>query len=114
MIFDEEQDWKECLGEDAQQILADLFDKTRKYKCAYCQAEDVKVAQLWCALIEVVRELNATKDAASKLAEPFKAIVEMGEIEKRKTVERLVRDMIKPEPDHEEATQRLVDSLMKF
>ena len=114
MIFDEEHDWKECLDEDTQQVLADLFEKTKKYKCAYCQAEDVKVAQLWCALAEVVKELNVTKETTSKLAEPFRAIVEMGEVEKRKTVERLVRDMIKPEPDHEQATQRLVDSLMKF
>ncbi len=114
MIFEEEHDWKECLSEDDQQVLAELFDKAKKYKCAYCQAEDVKVAQLWCALLEVTKELNATKEAAGRLAEPFRAIVEMGEVEKRKAVERLVRDMIKPEPDQEQAAQRLVDSLMKF
>jgi len=114
MIFDKETDWKELLSEEDQQILAEIFEKTKSKKCAYCQADDVKVAQLWCALIEMKKELNESKEMISRVEQPFKAIVEMGEIEKRKTVERLVREMIKPEPDQEEATQKLVNSLMKF
>jgi hypothetical protein len=114
MIFDNETDWKELLREEDQQVLAELFDKAKDKKCAYCQADDVKVAQLWSAMIELKKELNEQKAMISRVEQPFRAIVEMGEIEKKKTVERLVRELLKPEPDQEEATKKLVDSLMKF
>ena len=114
MIFDEERDWKECLSEEDQQVLAGLFEKARKHKCAYCGAEDVKVAQLWCAILEMKKDLDIQAAMIEKTAQPFRAIVEMAEVEKRKTVDRLVREMLRPEPDKEEATRKLVDSLMKF
>jgi len=114
MFFEEEKDWKELLSEDAKQILAELFDSTKKHRGAFMQAEDVKAAQLWCALAEVVKELKQTKEMAEKLSEPFRAIVEMGEAEKKKAIEKVVWDIIKPEPGQEEATKKLVESLMKF
>lgn len=114
MFFDEEKDWKEVLSEETRQILAEVFDSTKKHRGAYMQAEDVKVAQLWCALAEIAKELKETKEMAENLAGPFKAIVEIGEAEKRRAIERVVRDIVKPEPGQEEATKKLVESLMKF
>jgi len=113
-MFDEKTDWKECLSEEDQAVLAELFDITKRHKCAYCSAEDVKVAQLWCALMEFRKDFSELKKSVEKLTSPFEAIVEMGEVEKRKTIDRLVREMLRPEPDKEEQTRKLVDSLMKF
>jgi cell pole-organizing protein PopZ len=110
----EEKDWKDYLAETDREILAQLIDSTRKHKCAFMQAEDVKVAQLWCALVEMRKQMLELEKLVGKVAEPFKAIVEMGEIEKRKTIERMVRELLRPEPDQEEATRKLIDSLMKF
>jgi hypothetical protein len=116
MIFDnEEKDWKDFLSRDAQQILSELFENTRDYKGAYMQAEDVKVAQLWCALIEVMKECADVKRQLEMLKGPFRGIVEVGEAEKKKAIERIVRDVVKPmDEDSEEATRKLVESLMKF
>ncbi|MEM5836670.1 MAG: hypothetical protein QW451_00330 [Candidatus Aenigmatarchaeota archaeon] len=108
------RDWKELLAEEDKEIIAQLLDVTRKHKGAFMEAEDVKVAQLWCALIEMRKQMIELEKLIGKVAEPFKAIVEIGEIEKRKTIERLVREILKPDTEHEEATKRLVDSLMKF
>jgi hypothetical protein len=50
-----------------------------------------------------------------KTEEPFRAIVEMGDAEKRKAIERVIRGMVRPEDESaEDATHKLVDSLMKF
>jgi hypothetical protein len=115
MIFDEEKDWKDLLSRDAQQILAELFEKTKDHKGAYINAEDVKIAQIWCALVELMKECTKVKEQLAMVAGPFKGIVEVGEVEKRKTVERIVRDIIKPmDQESEEATKKLVESLMKF
>ncbi|MEM7825689.1 MAG: hypothetical protein QW412_02425 [Candidatus Aenigmatarchaeota archaeon] len=115
MLFQKEEDWKNFLSEDAKEALAKLLDLTKKHRAAYLQAEDVKVAQLWCALVELKKQFAEFTEVVKKIEEPFKAIVAIGEAEKRKTIERLVTEIIKPEEEAEkEATQKLVESLMRF
>src|SRR3989304_3148141 len=115
MAWNEEQDWKDYLSRDAQAILAGLLDSARDHKGAYMQADDVKVAQVWSALIEMKKELDNLREWVMKSTAPWQAIVEVGEVEKRRAIERIVRDIIKPtEPEQEEATRKLVESLMKF
>jgi hypothetical protein len=115
MVFEDEQDWKELLARDAQQVLAELLDRTRDHKAAYMQAEDVKVAQLWTALVEMRKDMACYEQLIEKVIGPFRAIAEAGEVEKRKAIGRIVRDLLKPAaPEEEEATKKLVESLMKF
>jgi acyl-CoA reductase-like NAD-dependent aldehyde dehydrogenase len=115
MVFEKEQDWKELLAKDAQQILAELLERAKDHKGAYMQAEDVKVAQLWSALVEIKKDIDSLKQVIETLSTPFKAIVEVGEAEKKKAIERIIRDIVKPAaPEEEEATKKLVESLMKF
>jgi len=113
--MNEEEDWKDYLSRDAQVVLAELLESARDHKGAYMQAEDVKVAQLWAAMIEMKKELDSLKEWVVKSTAPWRAIVEVGEVEKRHAIERIVRDIIKPtEPEQEEATRKLVESLMQF
>jgi hypothetical protein len=115
MAWEEEQDWKEFLSRDAQQILAELLDSAKDHKGAYMQAEDVKVAQIWAALIEMKKDMACYEEILEKVVGPFKAIVEVGEAEKKRAIERMVRDLVKPSTlEDEEATKKLVESLMKF
>ena len=115
MLFDKEEDWKVFLNEDAKETLAGLLESTKKHRGAYTQAGDVKVAQIWCALAEMKKQFEEFTQTTQKLEEPFKAIVAIGEAEKRKAIERLVTEIVKPEEEaQKEATQKLVESLMKF
>ena len=114
MWDDKEDDWKELLAPEDQEVISDLLDSSRRHKGAFMNADDVKVAQLWAALIEMKKELEQTKMMVRRAEAPFRDIVSMAEIEKRKAVERLVRDLIKVEPDKEDSIQRLTDSLMRF
>jgi cell pole-organizing protein PopZ len=114
MFNDKEEDWKCCLSPEDQEVIAEMLEKTKWKKCAFMQADDVKIAQAWCALIDLKKEINQLRVTVEKTEAPFKDMATMGDIEKRKAIERIVRDMLKPEPDQEEATQRLVDSLMQF
>jgi len=114
-MFEKETNWKEFLNEDAKNILANIFETTKKHRCAYMQAEDVKHAQLWCALIELKKDVAGMTELLSKIEAPFKAIVAIGEAEKRKAIEKFVTEIVRPEEDEEKkATQKLVESLMKF
>ena len=61
------------------------------------------------------KEMESFKVLFGKLEEPFKAIVEVGEAAKKRAIQQLVSDIIKPVDEGSQmATQRLVESLMKF
>jgi hypothetical protein len=115
MFEKEPEDWKEYLQPEDQQVLAEILNTTKRHKGAYCQAEDVKVAQLWCALVEMKKKLDELTKNQKILEEPFRAIVEVGEAEKRKAIERMLREIVRPtDESSEQATKKLVESLMKF
>ncbi len=114
-LFKRDADWKSNLSEEDKIVLLDLLNSTKKHRYAYNSAEDVKAAQLWTALIEVKKEMQKMNELLGMVQEPWKAIVAVGEEEKKKTIERLVQDIIKPvDETSQEATQKLVESLMKF
>lgn len=108
-------DWKQTLPIEEQQILAEILEKARRYEYAYLNAEDVKVAQVWCGIIELIKELRETREVVQRLTEPFRRIAEIGDVEKRRAIERIISEIVKPtDKETEEATKKLVDSLMKF
>jgi len=115
MIFKDSEDWKDFLSEDSREALADIFRATRRHKGAYMNADDVKVAQLWCAMIELRKEFNRMSELLKRIEGPFKAIVAIGEAEKKKAIEKVITEIIRPTDEGEkDATRRLVESLMKF
>lgn len=115
MVFGKKDDWKENLSEDGKKTLTELIESTKKHRVAYNSASDAQVAQLWTALVELKKGLDETNSLLKKVQEPFKAIVAVGEEEKKKTIEKLISDIVKPSDEQtQEATKKLVESLMKF
>jgi hypothetical protein len=115
MTLFEERDWKEYLNEEAKKVLVELLQRAKNHKHAYEQADDVKIAQLWAAIVELKKDIDKLNALLGKIEEPFKAIVSIGEAEKRKAIERLVSEIIRPvDAETQEATKKLVESLMKF
>lgn len=109
------EDWKDFLAPEAQGTLSEILNTAKRHKGAYIQSDDVKIAQLWCAIIELKKQLDSVQKVQTKLEEPFKAIVEVGETEKKKAIEQILREMVRPTDEAtEHATNRLVESLMKF
>jgi hypothetical protein len=115
MLFGKNDDWKNWLSEEDKEVLARLLNSVKKHRCAYSKADDVKVAQLWTALIEIQKDMNKIKEMLGKVEAPFKAIVQIGEEEKRKAIEKIVSEIIRPSDEEtQKATKALVESLMKF
>jgi len=115
VLFGEEKDWKEFLCAPAQEILAELIERAKIHRCAYMQADDVKVAQLWCALAEVTRELKETQLKVQKMEKAFKAIEALGDLEKRRALEERIMDILRTKrEDEKEQARKIVDTLMDF
>lgn len=85
-------DWKECLSIEAEQELNQILETVKKHRCAYKDAENVQIAQLWCGLIEI------------------KKIV--GKLDQRLGyIETVLNGLFK---SRDEERDKLVKSLMKF
>lgn len=85
-------DWKENLSAEAEQELNTLLEAVRKHRCAYKAAENVQVAQVWCALIEQMRMINKLEQRVSY-------------------IERILDKLFKGHSDEKEA---LLKDLLKF
>jgi len=108
-------DWKENLPPELKDTLKEVLEKVSCFRYAYSQAEDVKVAQLWVAIAQLTKEIKELKELMGKVEEPFKAIVEIGEAEKRKTIEKIIEEILKPTDEAtRKAAHKLVETLMKF
>ena len=115
MLFGEEKDWKELMCEEAQVELAELIEKAKKHRCAYMQADDVKVAQVWAALTEVSKQLKDTESRLARAETIIKGFAELGEITKKETLRERVSDIFKPKTSKErDQVDKIVDTLMEF
>jgi hypothetical protein len=115
MLFGEEKDWKESLCGNAQVELAELIERAKQHSCAYTQADDVKVAQVWCALTEIVREIKRMQEKVERTEIALRGIAEMGEIAKRQALREKVSDLLKAKSkDEREQVDKIVDVLMEF
>lgn len=109
------RDWKELLDEQTKQTLRDILQKTQLYLPAICAADDSRTAQLWIALVLLKKELDEKSKLLEVAVQPWKAIIEIGESEKRKAIEKIITDIIQPkDKEQKEIIDKLVDSLMKF
>ncbi len=110
-----EEDWKELLSDEAKQNLISVLNTTKQHKNAYFNADDVKVAQLWTAVAEMHKRLNSIDSRVGNVEEPFRVVVAIGNVEKKKAIERLVSEIFKSaNSDNKEIINRLVESLMKY
>jgi len=115
VLFGEEKDWKEDLCDDIKVDMAELIEIAKRNRCAYMQADDVKVAQLWCALAEVFKNQRKIESRIERLEGALKAMAELGEAAKREALREKAREMLKPKTAEEkDKVEKIVDTLMEF
>ena len=95
MLFKVSDDWKQLLPPEDEARLNDILKRTGKYRSAYRNAQDVKTAQIWMALLEVRKENQALLSRLKRMEFIFDGI----------------RDRIKQQ---DLAERELLDSLEKF
>lgn len=112
---EKKKDWRECLSDEDRAILESMMSEIKRFACAYDHAENPHTAQIWTYLIELRKELRDIKEKLGKVEAPFQAIISAGDAEKRKTIEKIVTEMVRPtDAETQEATKKLVESLMRF
>lgn len=89
MLFDTARDWKQYLSIEDEEKMNNFLKQVAKHRGAYKNAEDIKFAQLWCAILELKKE----NDNLRKKAQFFEEIVNAA-FEKIKKQEREKLDLI--------------------
>ena len=56
MLFKIVDDWKQMLPPEDEIHLNDILKSAAKHRSAYRSSKDVKIAQLWCFLLEMKKE----------------------------------------------------------
>ncbi len=56
MFFTPAKDWKEFLSADDEKKINEILGKIAKYRGAYKNSDDVRISQLWCAVLELAKE----------------------------------------------------------
>ena len=56
MLFKVEKNWKEYMSPEDEERLNDILKKVQKHRGAYSNADDIKMGQLWCAILELRKE----------------------------------------------------------
>lgn len=68
MLIKTERNWKALLTPEDEQRINGIIEQIKKHRVAYLSADDVKLAQLWCALLEARKE-NIVLDTRLKRIE---------------------------------------------
>ncbi len=91
MFEKEKEDWKENLSLEAAAELEDLLKKVQKHRCAYKQAPEVQIAQLWCALIEIRREIKELEQRLSRIEDLLNILFRGYEKQREELLKSLIR-----------------------
>ncbi|MBS3056414.1 MAG: hypothetical protein J4473_03195 [Candidatus Aenigmarchaeota archaeon] len=89
MLIKREADWKTLLTPKDEKRMNDIIKNLEGYKTAFRSAEDVKIAQLWCAVLELKKENAALYSKTKKLEGFFNAIIEKYIEDKKKQEDML-------------------------
>lgn len=71
-MFHEKTEWKTLLGSEDEERLNELIRSTAKHREAYSKAENIKIAQLWCALLELKKQQEELEARLSRLEDIFR------------------------------------------
>ncbi len=95
MMFKNVRDWKQYLTPEDEDKLNGLLKLVAKNRGAYKNADDVKLAQLWSAALELFKQNYALQKRIADLEDVLEAVVDTvkkRENEKKNFIKKLERE----------------------
>ncbi|MEM4625429.1 MAG: hypothetical protein QXJ28_01520 [Candidatus Pacearchaeota archaeon] len=89
MLLKTNKNWKKYLNIDDEALLNKIIEDVAKYRSAYKTAEDVKIAQLWCALLDMEKKIQRLDKRMKRIEIIFDAIAQRMEEEKSSLIKTL-------------------------
>ena len=92
MFFNPAKDWKQFLTLEDENRLNDILRKVSKHRGAYKNADEIKIAQLWCSVLEMKKDNMALHERIGRIEDILGGMIDRvkkQESEKKKIVESL-------------------------
>ena len=92
MLFRIVDDWKQFLPPEDERRLNDMLKSVAKHRTAYRASKDIKVAQLWCALLEMQKQNQLLHRRLKRMEYIFDGIAErirQEQLEEKEVLEAL-------------------------
>lgn len=74
MLFRTASDWKQLLSIDDEDKLNTIIKRVAKYRGAYRNSDEVKISQLWCAILELMKQNIILQKRLNIMEDIFEAI----------------------------------------
>lgn len=94
MLFKAEKDWKQFLSPEDEERLNDILKRVAKYRGAYKNADEVKAAQMWSAILELFKQNLVLQRRLNEIEDIFNSIatrLRRKEEEKKELLDSLER-----------------------
>ncbi len=76
MLFRIVDDWKQMLPPEDERRINSMLRNVTKHRPAYRSSNDIKTAQLWCALLEMRKENQVLLKKVKRLEYVFEGLAE--------------------------------------
>jgi arginine utilization protein RocB len=76
MLFRTASDWKQLLSIEDEERLNEILKKVAKHRGAYKNADEIKMAQLWCAILELTKQNLILQKRLNIMEDIFEAVYE--------------------------------------
>ena len=76
MLFRTANDWKQLLSVDDEEQLNAIIRKIAKYRGAYRNSDQIKNAQIWCAILELVKQNIVLQKRLNTMEDIFETVYE--------------------------------------
>lgn len=89
MFLNVTKDWKKYLSPKDESVLNEILEITEKHRGAYKNADDIKIAKLWCAVIELRKQIMAVENRVRRVEHILGGMISRAEEEKRRLLKSL-------------------------
>jgi hypothetical protein len=92
MLFKVVDDWKQYLPPEDEVRLNEIIRNVSKHRNAYRASKDIKIAQLWCAMLELRKENQAMYKKMKKIQfviDGFSEVLKKADAEDKAILESL-------------------------
>ena len=89
MLFNKTANWKKYLSKKDEDSLNKFLEKTSKHRPAYKNAEEVKIAQLWCAALELKKQNEKLSARVKRLENVLNSMTTTDERERQDLMKKL-------------------------
>jgi len=107
-------DWTHYLSSDAVGLLREVLESAYKHRSAYFKAKDIKMAQVWSAILELQRQIDQINEKIDKLTPKEMKVYRTHLADDSHVINKLNEVMTPSAQDTKGATDALVNSLMRF